>query len=135
LAYEFVATQRAKGGINRKYSLNNTSAWEMAMTVRVAPGQLADVEPRHAGLTRNCARVSIDPDLVPVLRSVYDPTIRMNIVDLGLVHRAKWMADGIKVVMSTVTPSCVMADVLTDDVRAALRRSFPDAAVVEVEVT
>ena len=75
----------------------------------------------------------VDEDIVRVLRGVADPEVGLNIVDLGLVYGALWAFDGIRVLMTMTSASCPMADMLTDDVRNALRRAFPEAAVA-VEV-
>ena len=79
------------------------------------------------------ASLPVDDDIAQVLRSVADPEVGLNIVDLGLVYGALWASDGIRVLMTMTSASCPMADMLTDDVRNALRRAFPDAAVA-VEV-
>ena len=74
--------------------------------------------------------VSIDADFVPALSSVDDPELGVNVVDLGLVYSAAWASTGIFVRMTMTSPSCPMAEMLAEDVRAALRRQFPDAAII-----
>lgn len=82
-----------------------------------APTPLANAEPS----------ILIDENLIPALREVADPEVGVNIVDLGLVYRAMWTTNGISVHMTMTSPSCPMAEMLVDDVRAALHRHFPDA--------
>lgn len=88
-----------------------------------APALTASAEPS----------ILIDGDFIPALREVVDPEVGVNIVDLGLVYRAEWVAGGISVLMTMTSPSCPMAEMLVDDVRSALHRKFPDAtATVEI---
>lgn len=73
--------------------------------------------------------VITEEDIVRPLRSVLDPELGVNIVDLGLLCGAWFTADGIRVSMIMTSPSCPMADVLIEDVRAALRREHPDTPI------
>src|SRR6201996_8645394 len=72
------------------------------------------------------------------LRTVYDPEIPVNIVDLGLVYACTIAehAEGgkkIDVAMSLTAPGCGMSDVLKADVENKLRR-LPEVKEVRVEV-
>jgi metal-sulfur cluster biosynthetic enzyme len=73
---------------------------------------------------------SLDEDFVQPLSSVSAPEVGLNIVDLGLVSQAKWTTDGISVSMTMTTPSCPMAEMLAEEVRAVLRRQFPDTTII-----
>jgi probable FeS assembly SUF system protein SufT len=72
------------------------------------------------------------------LKTVYDPEIPVNIVDLGLIY-ACHIADReqggkkIDVAMSLTAPGCGMSDVLKADVEKKLAR-LPDVKEVRVEV-
>ena len=77
-----------------------------------------------------------------VLKSVYDPEIPVNIVDLGLIYECKIVAlDGadqpvpkrIDVKMSMTAPGCGMGNVLKSDVEGRLAR-LPSVKEVNVEV-
>lgn len=71
------------------------------------------------------------------LRTVYDPEIPVNIVDLGLIYSAK-VADAengrrIDVRMSLTAPGCSMSEVLKAEVERKLSQ-LPGVAEVQVEV-
>ncbi|MBT8059493.1 MAG: putative Fe-S cluster assembly protein SufT [Xanthomonadales bacterium] len=73
------------------------------------------------------------------MKTVYDPEIPVNIVDLGLVYRCEMRreADGARVVdveMTLTAPGCGMGDILVDDVRSKLEL-VPTVDRVSVELT
>ena len=72
------------------------------------------------------------------LRTVFDPEIPVNLVDLGLIYRCQAvpLPDGghrVEVAMSMTAPGCGMGDVLKEDVRRKVQ-SVPGVREVEVEV-
>ena len=71
------------------------------------------------------------------LRTVYDPEIPVNIVDLGLIYSAKAAATEngrrIDVRMSLTAPGCSMSEVLKAEVERKLSQ-VPGVAEVHVEV-
>ncbi|HEY6765572.1 MAG TPA: putative Fe-S cluster assembly protein SufT [Candidatus Sulfotelmatobacter sp.] len=71
------------------------------------------------------------------LRTVYDPEIPVNIVDLGLIYSCVVSpADEgkkIEVKMSMTAPGCGMGDVLKADVQSKLSR-LPEVKEVQVDV-
>ncbi|HTC94187.1 MAG TPA: putative Fe-S cluster assembly protein SufT [Terriglobales bacterium] len=71
------------------------------------------------------------------LRSVYDPEIPVNIVDLGLIYSCVItpLPDGkkIDVKMSMTAPGCGMGNVLKAEVESKLSR-LPEVKEVQVEV-
>jgi probable FeS assembly SUF system protein SufT len=81
---------------------------------------------------------SFNEDMVrEQLRSVYDPEIPVNIVDLGLIYSCviTSLPDGkkIDVKMSMTAPGCGMGDVLKAEVESKLSR-LPEVKEVQVEV-
>ncbi len=59
------------------------------------------------------------------MKTVYDPEIPVNIVDLGLVYRCEMRRDEageleVEVDMTLTAPGCGMGDILVDDVRSKL---------------
>ena len=73
------------------------------------------------------------------MKTVYDPEIPVNIVDLGLIYRCEMRTNenGERVVdvdMTLTAPGCGMGDILVDDVRAKLR-IVPTITKVNVELT
>jgi probable FeS assembly SUF system protein SufT len=72
------------------------------------------------------------------LKSVYDPEIPVNIVDLGLIYDCKIISEDqaskkIEVNMSMTAPGCGMANVLKAEVEQRLRR-LPEVKEVSVQV-
>ena len=72
------------------------------------------------------------------MKTVYDPEIPVNIVDLGLVYRCEMRqgADGLREVdieMTLTAPGCGMGDILVDDVRSKLEL-VPTIGRVNVEL-
>jgi metal-sulfur cluster biosynthetic enzyme len=65
-----------------------------------------------------------DPDVLEALRSVNDPELGINIVDLGLVYRAERGPGGIEVALTLSSPSCPLGEVMLQDVRDALSAHF-----------
>jgi probable FeS assembly SUF system protein SufT len=73
-----------------------------------------------------------------VLKTVYDPEIPVNIVDLGLIYSCKIIpleegARKIDIQMSMTAPGCGMGNVLKADVESKLSR-VPSVRDVQVEV-
>jgi len=73
------------------------------------------------------------------MKTVYDPEIPVNIVDLGLIYRCEMRTDenGERIVdvdMTLTAPGCGMGDILVDDVRSKLKL-VPTISQVIVELT
>jgi len=72
------------------------------------------------------------------LKTVFDPEIPVNVVDLGLIYECKISdAEGgghkLDVKMSMTAPGCGMGNVLKADVESKLQR-LPDVKQVDVEI-
>lgn len=74
-----------------------------------------------------------DAKILDALRQVIDPELGINIVDFGLVYRAAWAADDIEVAMG-VPSTCPAMGQLIEEARATLRRHFPEARNIKVEL-
>ena len=68
------------------------------------------------------------------LRSVIDPEVGMNVVDLGLVYGIEIAPDRVRVAMTMTTPACPMGAMITEDAREAIRDIAPEAAEVDVQL-
>ena len=73
-------------------------------------------------------------ELTKRLRTVVDPEIGVNVVDLGLVYECDVNAGVAYVLMTTTTPACPIGDFLEDQIRWALLEA-PGIVDVDVEVT
>jgi metal-sulfur cluster biosynthetic enzyme len=72
--------------------------------------------------------------ILEALRSVIDPELGVNIVDLGLVYGVQQYDDGdVYVTMTVTTPACPIGSFLEQQVRWAVM-SVPGTGAVEVEV-
>lgn len=78
---------------------------------------------------------SLDDRILEALRSVIDPELGVNVVDLGLVYGAAAMPSGdIVVQMTMTTPVCPLSAHLQQEAYNALRRAFPDVRVIDVQL-
>jgi metal-sulfur cluster biosynthetic enzyme len=79
--------------------------------------------------------MDLNEDLVRnALREVLDPEAGMNIVDLGLVYGIEVSDAGVKIELTMTSAACPMADMIVDDVHAALEGALPGDTPVEVEM-
>jgi probable FeS assembly SUF system protein SufT len=91
------------------------------------------------GLPENATEEDIEKLLWEQMKTVYDPEIPVNIVDLGLVYSCEMACDErgartVSVQMTLTAPGCGMGDIIVDDVRSKLAM-VPTIDQVEVELT
>ena len=77
-------------------------------------------------------------NVIDQLKTVFDPEIPVNVVDLGLVYTcdARPLADGghrVEIKMSMTAPGCGMGDVLREDALARVA-AVPGVSDVDVEL-
>lgn len=75
-----------------------------------------------------------EEDVREALRSVDDPEVGINIVDLGLVYRVDLTPERVRVELTMTTPACPMGDTITDHARRAVGALLPDGVGVDVEL-
>ena len=71
----------------------------------------------------------MDDKMTQALKSVIDPEIGINIVDLGLVYQVQMQEEpskAILVTMTLTTPGCPMSSTITNGVRQILRAYYPE---------
>ena len=66
------------------------------------------------------------------LRQVQDPEAGMNIVDLGLVYGIEVTDAAVRVDLTMTSAACPMADLIIDEVNAAVAGIVPPASEVDV---
>ena len=89
-------------------------------------------------LPGNATEEDVEKLLWDQMKTVYDPEIPVNIVDLGLVYRCEMRSDEsggriVEVDMTLTAPGCGMGDILVDDVRSKLEL-VPTVDKVNVEL-
>lgn len=119
-----------------------------SVTVQTDRGYLARVDAQDAdALGLDAAQATEEPPepgqfdvqkVIEQLKTVYDPEIPVNVVDLGLIYAcdAEPLADGghrVEIKMSMTAPGCGMGDVLRDDALARVR-AVPGVTDVDVEL-
>lgn len=68
-------------------------------------------------------------DVLESLKTVIDPEIGLNIVDLGLVYNIQILENEITVTMTLTTPGCPMHSSITDWVKRILSMNFPNKQI------
>ena len=76
----------------------------------------------------------MNDDILAALKTVIDPELGVNIVDLGLIYRAARTANGIDVELTMTAPACPLGEMMTDEIKLVLRDRFPDLPDVRVEI-
>ena len=132
--------------LSRGDGVSVTQALGGSFTVRTMDGQLARIDAHDAdalGLEGEPASeepVAAGPfelqRVIETLKTVFDPEIPVNVVDLGLIYvcEAHLLADGghrVEIKMSMTAPGCGMGDVLKGDARTKV---LALAGVTEVDI-
>ncbi|CAL1239353.1 putative Fe-S cluster assembly protein SufT [Candidatus Methylocalor cossyra] len=120
---------------------NFTVTTEWGYMVRIAGADadaLGKEPPSLSGLVSGTDPESVEKNVWEVLKTIYDPEIPVNIVDLGLVYQCRVTPrdDGrndVSIVMTLTAPGCGMGPVLQYDAEAAVKQ-LPGVGNVEVEV-
>jgi probable FeS assembly SUF system protein SufT len=81
---------------------------------------------------------AVEKNCWEVMKTIYDPEIPVNIVDLGLVYQCKVTPTGeglndVHIMMTLTAPGCGMGPVIQSDVERCIR-ALPGVASVNVEV-
>jgi metal-sulfur cluster biosynthetic enzyme len=75
------------------------------------------------------------PDRVrEALRSVLDPEIGINVVDLGLVYRVDVQDGAVRVTMTMTSPACPLGETLAEQAEAVIRQRVPGVTSVGVDL-
>lgn len=72
--------------------------------------------------------------ILAALRGVIDPEVALNIVDIGLVYGVRMTADRLHVLATMTSAACPVADVIMEDIHAALGAVVPEGVAVEIEL-
>jgi probable FeS assembly SUF system protein SufT len=120
---------------------NYTVTTERGHMVRIA-GEDADAlgkePPSLNHLETGDAAEAVEKNAWEVMKTVFDPEIPVNIVDLGLVYLCRVTSqpeggNAVDIIMTLTAPGCGMGPILQHDVEAGIR-GLPGVAKVNVEV-
>jgi metal-sulfur cluster biosynthetic enzyme len=73
-------------------------------------------------------------DVIEVLRSVEDPELGMDIVELGLLYDADVQGPKVKVIYSLTSMGCPAGPLIQQNIEEAVR-AMPEVEEVETELT
>jgi len=76
----------------------------------------------------------MDDDILSALKTVIDPELGINIVDLGLIYHAARNANKIDIALTMTTPACPLGEMMSEEIKLVLRNRFPDLTDVQVEL-
>ncbi len=69
-----------------------------------------------------------------ILRTVDDPEVGMNIVDLGLVYGIEIAPQQVRVAITMTTPACPMGESIEESARRALSAALPAEIGIAIEL-
>ena len=97
--------------------------WSMATPENFPPDGSQDSGDETRGLVADPAKTDeLGPAITAALKTVYDPEIPVDIVELGLIYDVFVTADGVAGIRMTLTaPACPAAQVLPGQVAAAAK--------------
>lgn len=73
--------------------------------------------------------------IVTVLKTIYDPEISINILDLGLIYKINvFKKNRVAIDMTLTTPLCPVADAMPQTVELKLRKYIPEISNVDVKL-
>jgi probable FeS assembly SUF system protein SufT len=129
--------------IHQALGNNYTVVTAYGHMVRIASADadaLGKEPPAQQTLSSETDANSIEQNCWDVLRTVYDPEIPVNIVELGLVYYCKVTPKSydasqhhVHIMMTLTAPGCGMGPVIQGDVEKGIR-ALPGVASVEVQV-
>jgi metal-sulfur cluster biosynthetic enzyme len=64
--------------------------------------------------------------VIQTLRSVIDPMVDENIVELGLIETLRVTEDAIELTLATTNADCPLSDLVADGIFRALQRTLPE---------
>ncbi|MFA9290598.1 MAG: iron-sulfur cluster assembly protein [Solirubrobacteraceae bacterium] len=74
--------------------------------------------------------------IIPVLKSIYDPEIPVDIYELGLIYDVLVSNEGnVKITMTLTSPNCPVAESLPREVENKVKDEIEEVKEVEVKIT
>ncbi len=67
----------------------------------------------------------VENDIYELLKTVMDPEIEIDIINLGLVYNILYDGDkDIRIEMTLSTPACPLGDAITDNVKNTIKKQY-----------
>lgn len=90
------------------------------------------------GKTQTCPMrnesIPDESEVWDALRTVSDPEVGENVVDLGLVYGVECAPGRVQVEMTMTSPACPMSGSIAEEVESAIRNACADAQEVIVNI-
>ncbi|NTV84474.1 MAG: SUF system Fe-S cluster assembly protein [Bacteroidales bacterium] len=78
--------------------------------------------------------LSLETEIVNILKHVYDPEIPVNIYDLGLIYDIETDdRNRVKITMTLTAPNCPVADILPNEIRDKVA-ALPGVSSVDINL-
>ncbi len=78
--------------------------------------------------------LSLEVEIVNMLKNIFDPEIPVNIYDLGLIYDIETNEQQhVKITMTLTAPNCPVADVLPNEIKEKVE-SIPGVAGVDINL-
>jgi metal-sulfur cluster biosynthetic enzyme len=74
------------------------------------------------------------PAVADALRTVIDPELGINLVDLGLVYQIVTARDRVRIVLTMTSPACPLSEYMKELVNQAVIARVADAGDVEISI-
>ncbi len=71
----------------------------------------------------------MEDKIYELLKTVIDPEVDVNVVDLGLIYDIKVDGNDIVVVMTLSTPGCPLGDTIMENISEVIVSNIPDVKV------
>ncbi len=78
--------------------------------------------------------MATNDEVLAALKSVIDPEVGINIVDLGLVYGVAIDGGAVKVTMTMTTAACPVTEYMKTQARDAVRGALPKITDVQVDM-
>jgi metal-sulfur cluster biosynthetic enzyme len=72
--------------------------------------------------------------ILDTLKTVIDPEIGVNIVDLGLVYQVELRPEEIYIQITMTSPACPLHRTIINNMDKALRKGFPELGPLTIEL-
>ena len=77
---------------------------------------------------------ALETPVAEALERVIDPEMALDIVGLGLVYAVDARSDRVEVRMTMTSAACPVAEMIMDDIRAALGHALGEGVAIDVEL-